>query len=76
MSTEFVRRSVLCTEGNESRVISGGSSTLEMERSVQEEPKAEHHLHVERARDSLRSYSFVVLGPCVGYPLRRDTNED
>jgi hypothetical protein len=36
----------------------------------------EHHLHVEKARGSLRSYSTVVLGPRVGYPLCRDTNED
>jgi hypothetical protein len=44
--------------------------------SVREEPEAEHHLHVEKAHDSLRSYLTVVLGPRVGYPLRRDTNED
>jgi hypothetical protein len=31
---------------------------------------------VEKARDSLQSYSIVVLGPCVGYSLRRGTNED
>jgi hypothetical protein len=36
----------------------------------------EHHLHVEKACDSLRSYSTVVIGPRVGYPLRRGTNED
>jgi hypothetical protein len=36
----------------------------------------EHHLRVEMARDSLRSYSTEVLGPRVGYPLRRGTNED
>jgi hypothetical protein len=39
-------------------------------------PEAEHHLRVEKARDSLRSYSTVVLGPRVGFPLRRGTNED
>jgi hypothetical protein len=32
--------------------------------------------HVEKAHDSLRSYSTVVLGPRVGYPLNRGTNED
>jgi hypothetical protein len=41
-----------------------------------EEPEAEHHLHVEKSRGSLWSYSTVVFGPHVGYPLRRDTNED
>ena len=30
----------------------------------------------EKARGSLRSYSTVVLGPRVGFPLRRGTNED
>jgi hypothetical protein len=44
--------------------------------SVREEPEAEHHLRVEKARDSLWSYSTVVLGPRVGFPLRRGTNED
>jgi hypothetical protein len=53
-----------------------GSSIVEMARSVREEPKVEHHLHVEKARGSLRSYSTKVLGPRVGFPLRRGTNED
>jgi hypothetical protein len=44
--------------------------------SVREEPKAEHHLCVEKARGSQRSYSTVVLGTRVGYILRRGTNED
>jgi hypothetical protein len=44
--------------------------------SVREEPEAEHHLRVEKARDSLRSYSTEVLGPRVGFPLHRGTNED
>jgi hypothetical protein len=41
-----------------------------------EEPEVEHHLRVEKACDSLRSYSTEVLGPHVGFPLRRGTNED
>ena len=52
------------------------SSIVETAGSVREEPEAEHHLCVEKARDSLRSYSIVVLGPRVGFPLRRGTNED
>jgi hypothetical protein len=36
----------------------------------------EHHLHVEKACGSLWSYSTVVLGYRVGYPLHRGTNED
>jgi hypothetical protein len=38
--------------------------------------EAEHHLRVEKARESLRSYSTVVLGPHVGFTLRRGTNKD
>jgi hypothetical protein len=53
-----------------------GRSIVEMAGIVGEEPVVEHHLRVEKARNSLRSYSTVVLGPRVGYPLRRDTNED
>jgi hypothetical protein len=44
--------------------------------NVREEPDAEHHLRMEKACDSLRSYLNEVLGPRVGYPLRRGTNED
>jgi hypothetical protein len=49
---------------------------VETAESVREEPEAEHHLRVEKARDSLRSYSTEVLSPRVGFPLRRGTNED
>jgi hypothetical protein len=65
-----------CTRGNEARGVSDGSSIVETAGSVREEPKAEHHLHVEKAHGSLRSYSTEVLGPHVGFPLRRGTNED
>jgi hypothetical protein len=58
------------------RDVSAGSSIVEMVESVQEEPEAKHHLRVEKARGSLRSYSTEVLGPRVGFPLRRGTNED
>ena len=44
--------------------------------SIGEEPEVEHHLRVKKAYNSLWSYSTVVLGPRVGYPLRRGTNED
>jgi hypothetical protein len=44
--------------------------------SVREEPEAEHHLRVQKAHRSLWSYSTMVLGPRMGYPLRRGTNED
>jgi hypothetical protein len=44
--------------------------------SVREESEAKHHLHVEKARGSVWSYSTKVLGPHVGFPLRRGTNED
>jgi hypothetical protein len=76
MTTKFVSRLPPCTGGNEARGVSTGSSIVETEGSVQEEQEVEHHLHVEKACDSLRSYSTVVIGPRVGYPLRRGTNED
>jgi hypothetical protein len=61
---------------NEACGVSAESSIVETVGSVQEESEVEHHLRVEKARDSLRSYSTVVLGPRVGFPLRRGTNED
>jgi hypothetical protein len=76
VTTEFVSRPPPCTRGNEARGILAGSSLVEKEGSVQEEPEVEHHLHVEKAHGSLRSYSTEVLGPRVGFPLRRGTNED
>jgi hypothetical protein len=75
MSTEFVSQLPPCTRGNEARDISAGSSLVEAVGSVQEEPEAEHHLRVKKARCSLRSYSTEVLGHRVGFPLRRGTNE-
>jgi hypothetical protein len=65
-----------CTGGNEACDVLAESSIVEMAGSVREEPEAEHHLRVEKARDSLRSYSTKVLDPRVGFPLRRGTNED
>jgi hypothetical protein len=56
--------------------VLAGISTMETARSVREEPEAEHHLRVEKARSSLRSYSTVVLGLHMGFALRRGTNED
>jgi hypothetical protein len=76
VTTEFVSRPAPCTGGNEAHDISAGSSIVETTGSVREEPEAEHHLRVEKARDSLRSHSAVVLGPRVGFPLCRGTNED
>ena len=75
MTTVFVSRPHVYG-GNEAHGVSVGSSIVEMAGSVREEPKAEHHLRVEKARDSLRSYSTVVPGPRMGFPLRRGTNED
>jgi hypothetical protein len=76
VTTVFVSRPPPCTGGNEARVVSAGSSIVETAGSVREEPEAEHHLRVEKAHSSLRSYSTEVLGPHMGFPLRRDTNED
>jgi hypothetical protein len=49
---------------------------MESAGSIQEEAEPDHHLRVEKARGSLQSYSTMVLGPLVGYPLRSGTNED
>jgi hypothetical protein len=76
VTTVFVSRPVPYTRGNEARDILAGSSIMETAGSIREEPKAEHHLRVEKARDSLRSYSTELLGPRVGFPVRRGTNED
>jgi hypothetical protein len=76
MTTTFVSRPPPCTGGNEARGVSVGSSIVETAGSVREEPKVEHHLRVEKARGSLWSYSTEVLGPRVGFPLCRGTNED
>jgi hypothetical protein len=62
--------------GNEAHGISAGSSIVETAGSVREKPEAEHQLCVEKAHGSLRSYSTEVLGPRVGFPLCRGTNED
>jgi hypothetical protein len=76
MTTAFVSRPPPYIGGNEARRVLAGSSIMETTGSVREDPKAEHHLRVEKARGSLWSYSTVVLGPRVGFPLRRGTNED
>jgi hypothetical protein len=75
VTTVFVSWPPPCTGGNEARGVSAGSSIVETAGSVREEPEAEHNLRV-KARDSLWSYSTEVLGPRVGFPLRRGTNED
>ena len=74
MTVTFVSWLLSCTGGNEPRGVSAGSSLVETAGSAREEPEAEHHLHVEKDRDSLWSYSTEVLGPLVDFPLRRGTN--
>jgi hypothetical protein len=76
VTTAFVSRPPPGTGGNEAHDVLVGSSIVETAGSVREESEAEHHLRVEKARDSLRSYLTEVLGPRVGFPLRRGTNED
>jgi hypothetical protein len=76
ISTAFVVQPPPCTRGNESHDILAGSSIVKTMGSVREEPEAEHHLHMEKACGSLQSYSSMVLGSYVGYPLRRGTNEN
>jgi hypothetical protein len=76
VTTAFVSRPPPCIGGNEARGVSAGRLIVETTGSIREEPEVEHHLCVEKARDSLWSYSTEVLGPRVGFPLCRGTNED
>jgi hypothetical protein len=76
VTTEFVSRSPSCTGGNEACDVLARSSMVETVVSVREEPGAKHHLRVEKARGSLRSYSAEVLSPHVHYLLRRGIDED
>jgi hypothetical protein len=76
VTIEFVSRLPPCTRGNKAHSISAESSIVETEGSVREEPEVEHHLRVEKVHGCLRSYSTMVLGPRVGYPFHRYTNED
>jgi hypothetical protein len=76
VTTAFVSRPPPCTGGNEARCVLDGSSIVEMAGSVREEPEAEHHLRMDKARGSLWSYLTVVLGARVGFPLCRGTNEE
>jgi hypothetical protein len=76
MTIEFVSRPPPCTGCNKACDVSARSSIVEMAGSVREEPEAEHHLCVEKVCGSLWSYSSEVVGPRVGFPLRRGTNDD
>jgi hypothetical protein len=76
VTTTFVSRPPPYTEGNEDRGISARSSLVETAGSVREKLEVEHHLRVEKVRGSRLSYSTEVLGPRVGFPLHRGTNED
>jgi hypothetical protein len=76
VTTSFVSWPPPCTGGNKARDVSVGILLVEATGNVREEPEAEHHLHVGKACGSLWSYSTEVLGPRVGYPLRRGTNKD
>jgi hypothetical protein len=71
-----VSRPPPCTGRNEARGVSAGSSIVETVGSVREKTEAEHHLRLEKARDSLWSHSTKVLGPRVGFPFHRGTSED
>jgi hypothetical protein len=65
-----------CTRGNEAPGILPGSLIVKMTGSIREKLEVEHHLHVEKAHGSLWSYLSKVLGPRMGFHLRRGTNKD
>jgi hypothetical protein len=69
VTIEFMSRPSPCTVGNETSGVSAAGS-------IREGLDVKHHLRVEKVRGSLRSYSSMVLSPCMGYPLYRGTNED
>jgi hypothetical protein len=71
--TAFVVQLPLCTGGNEAHDEPTERSMTAV--SIREEPEVEHHLHVEKARDSTELLDHV-FGPRVSFPLRRGTNED
>jgi hypothetical protein len=52
----------------ETHDVSVESSIVETAGSIREEPEIEHHLLMEKAHDSLWSYSTEVLSPHVGFP--------
>jgi hypothetical protein len=76
MTTEFVSQPPTCTRGNEASGVFGWMLDSGDGGERTEEPEAEHHLRVKKARDSLWSYSTEVLGPRMGFPLHRGTNDD
>jgi hypothetical protein len=71
ISIAFVIQPLPCTRGNEARGVLAGSSIVKTAGSIRGEPKVEHHLCMEKARDSLWSYASMVLSPRVGYPFVR-----
>jgi hypothetical protein len=77
VTTVFVSRPPpWAPKGTRPATFSVGSFIVEMTGSIREEPEVKHHLRLEKARGSLLSYSTEVVGPRVGFPLRRGTNED
>jgi hypothetical protein len=77
--TEFVVRPPPCTEGEETRSVSAGSSIVKTVEASDRRPEAEHHLHVEKNRDSLWSYSsgclaLVWASICIGTPTKISQN--
>jgi hypothetical protein len=64
-----------CTGGNEAHNVSARILIVKMAGSVREDPKSEAPLaRRERPRLSMELLDRV-LGTCVGFPLRRSTNE-
>jgi hypothetical protein len=61
VTTKFVSRPPACIGENEVCGISTGSSIVETAACIREETKAEHHLRVEKARDSTELLSHPNL---------------
>jgi hypothetical protein len=75
MTTAFVSRPPPYTGGNEARDVFGRK--LDSGDDGERPRGAGSGAPLARGEGpQLRSYSIEVLGPRVGFPLRRDTNED
>jgi hypothetical protein len=72
----FVSRLPSCNGGDEARGIFGWKLDIGVSGERPSGVGSGAPLARGEGQRSLRTYSAVVLGPRVGFPLRRGTNED
>jgi hypothetical protein len=66
----------LCTEGNEAHCISVGSLIVKTTKGVREEAGSGAPLACGEGSRLSTELPVPVIGPRVGFPLHRGTNED